>query len=152
MSTLISFEQEQKLVSELHALLKSEQSSLIENDIDAIETLLDQKAQLLQALGSSSKSRYEALASQGFEASESGMSQWIVKQQAAVRNAWVGLQRMLNEAKELNRVNGMLVNKFFRRNQQMLALLQSGGNQSAGLYGANGQALHHKQMRGAVLG
>jgi len=149
----ISFDDEQRLVLELHSLLKAEQQALVDNDIDLIESMLDKKADLIQALSLKTHIRYQKLATEGFSADEDGMAKWLLKQpQSSVRNAWMKMQALLIEAKELNRVNAMLVGKFLRRNQQMLSLLQTSTNKNTGLYGPNGQSMFGRQTRGVVLG
>lgn len=149
----ISFDDEHRLVVELHALLKAEQQALVDNDIEAIESMLDKKAELIQALSLKSHVRYQKLASEGYSADEDGMANWLIKQsQNTARSAWMGLQKLLTEAKELNRVNGMLVGKFLSRNQQVLNLIKNGGNNAASLYGPNGQSTFGRQSRGVVLG
>jgi flagella synthesis protein FlgN len=50
----------------------------------------------------------------------------------------------------MNRLNGVLINKHFNRNQQLLNHLQ--GNSSAGdVYGKNGQAKAYAQARGSFV-
>jgi len=140
MNALISFEQDVQLVNHLLALLSREQTSLVMADIDAIEILLDEKSVLLQSLNITAKSRYEALVANGFESGEVGMAAWL-KQQAkpAMSKSWADFQKALSQAKEMNRLNGMLISKHFNRNQQLLNHLQ--GNSNAGeVYGRNGQA------------
>ncbi len=73
------FEQDFKLVKELLWLLSREQTSLINADIDALEGLLDEKAQLLQKISASVQLRYNALVKLGFEPNENGMSSWVTK-------------------------------------------------------------------------
>lgn len=146
----VSFEQDAQLVSQLQALLSREQTNLVEVDIDAIETLLEEKSRLLQRINLVAKSRYEALAANGFESSEVGMTAWLKQQAKPVMNeSWADFQKALSQAKEMNRLNGMLINKHFNRNQQLLNHLQ--GNSSAGaVYGRNGQAKSQSSSRTAL--
>ncbi len=147
----ISFEQDAQLAKELLAAIRSEQSALVRADIDAIETLLDEKSALLQRMNTAVTNRYEALAANGFEANEAGMSEWL-KQQAkpALNQAWIAFKKTLIQAKELNRLNGMLINRHFSVNQQLLNHLQ--GNSSAGdVYGRNGQAKTQSAKRAALV-
>lgn len=150
MNTPISFEQDAQLVNQLLAILSREQTNLVMADIDAIEALLEEKSVLLQKLNTVAKARYQALASNGFEPNEAGMTVWV-KQQAkpAVQESWAEFQKVLSQAKEMNRLNGMLINKHFSRNQQMLNHLQ--GNAATGaVYGRNGQAQNKAAMRAAL--
>ncbi|MDP2247773.1 MAG: flagellar protein FlgN, partial [Nitrosomonadales bacterium] len=77
MSTAISIEQESRAVSRLIEILEQEQSYLINADIDQIQTLLEEKSELLQSLNLSSQERYQWLSSVGFTANETGMSDWL---------------------------------------------------------------------------
>jgi len=151
MNTTISFEQDAQLVNKLLALMSREQTSLVMADIDAIESLLEEKSVLLQQLNLAAKSRYEALATNGYEASEVGMTAWL-KQYAksAMNDSWAEFQKALSQAKEMNRLNGMLISKHFNRNQQMLNHLQGNPN-AGGVYGRDGQAKPQGNSRAALM-
>jgi len=148
----ISLKAEITLINHLNEILKDEQSALVNNDIDAVENLLDQKAKLIKNLSLSAQLRYQQLISYGFEGNEVGMVAWL-KKQVAERAEWSVLQYALSISKELNRVNAMLVSKFLSRNQQSLALLQIGGNQAhTNIYGPNGHALPQRLISGSIFG
>ncbi len=147
----ISFEKDAKLAIELLATIRKEQSALIRADIDAIEALLDEKSEVLQRMNLVVLNRYDALAANGFEPNEVGMSEWLKKQAKPVLNeAWTALRKTLIQAKELNRLNGILISKQFNLNQQLLSHLQ--GNSGAGdVYGRNGQAKTQSATRAALM-
>jgi flagella synthesis protein FlgN len=147
----VSFEQDAHLVNNLLETLIREQTSLVIADIDTIEILIEEKSVLLQSINISAKSRYEALAANGFEPSEVGMVAWLKRQaKPAINELWENFQKTLNQAKEMNRLNGMLINKHFNRNQQLLNHLQ--GNSSASdVYGKNGQAKSQSPSRSALM-
>jgi flagella synthesis protein FlgN len=146
----ISFEKDAQLVSNLLDTLTREQTSLVMADIDSIEALIEEKSVLLQSINVSAKSRYAALAANGFEPSEVGMLAWLKRQaKPAFNERWESFQKVLNQAKEMNRLNGMLINKHFNRNQQLLNHLQ--GNSSASdVYGKNGQTKSQSLARGSL--
>lgn len=136
----VTFTQDALLVAELIALLEREQSHLVKANVEAIEAILEEKSLLLQRLNLAAKSRYQLLQSHGFQASESGMSDWVEKQaKKDITTAWVNFQKSLEQAKELNRLNGMLISKHFNRNQELLNHLQ-GNNDEGSVYGPDGQA------------
>lgn len=138
MSISSLFEQDFKLVNELTFLLSREQMSLINADIDAIESLLDEKNVLLQAINKSVQMRYKALSDAGYQPNENGMTSWVEERTAMqYKQLWKDFQSTLEQAKELNRLNGQLINKHFNRNQQFLQHLK-GGSASAEVYGRNG--------------
>lgn len=140
LSSQISFEKDAALVSELLNDLQSEQSALVSADLDTIERLVDKRVELLQALGAAANARYDALAAAGFDPNEQGMAAWLKKQSSQLLDqAWVGFQEKLSQAKELNRLNGILINKNFQRNQEKLDAL-NGKTSAPQFYGKNGQA------------
>ncbi len=146
----ISFIQDAQLVAELLDALSREQSSLVMADIDAIEDLMKEKSDLLQRINMAAKLRYGDLAVNGFEANESGMLAWLKRQaKPALNQQWLNFQKTLSQAKEMNRLNGILINKHFNRNQQLLNHIQ--GNAHANhVYGKNGQAQTYAQARGSL--
>lgn len=137
------------MVQNLIALLKQEQTTLIHMDLDALEKVLEQKSVVMQHLHQLTQQRYQMLAMHGYEASEQGMEQWIMQSaQTAQRSAWQVFQADLTEARELNRLNGMLITKHFNRNQQMLSGLQGG---TIATYGKDGQAATLGRQRNPLL-
>lgn len=139
-TTNIGFEQDSQLVKTLLADLQNEQAALIVADLDTIESMLDKRVSLLQELGSAAKNRYDALAKAGYEANEKGMTAWLNEQSnPMLEKSWAQFQQQLIQAKELNRLNGVLINKHFQRNQEKLAALQVQPSM-AQTYGKNGQA------------
>ncbi len=148
--TPIVFEQDIQLVNQLLRDLQYEQEALVVADIDAIEKLIDQRLVLLQQLSVAAKNRYDALSAQGYEANEKGMSRWLdVQAKPALDIAWVSFQKSLVQAKEMNRLNGILINKHFNRNQQVLSHLQ-GDTSKAAMYGKNGQAKSQQYLRSSL--
>ena len=151
MKTLVSFVSEAELATKLLKLLESEQSALINFQVDAMESLLEEKFLLLNNLSHCSKQRYQALADNGFEGNESGMKSWLNQNTSAQLNAaWQAFQNTLTRSKEANRVNGVLVTKQFNRNQQMLTALQ-GPNAAARFYGPNGQTANSSALRNGIV-
>ncbi len=147
MSISTLFEQDVKLINDLVFLLSREQISLIDADIDAMEDLLDEKGMLLQSINASVQVRYQALSNAGYEPNENGMAAWI-ESSAGVKQLqlWQDFQQTLEQAKELNRLNGQLINKHFNRNQQFLHQLK-GGLAGESVYGRNGQTTSQDYTR-----
>lgn len=150
-SKSISFEQDAKLLDRLLSLLKSEQSHLIKADIEAIEAIIEEKSDLLQQMNLAARSRYDALKIAGFDASEVGMDGWVQHQsKQSLSTAWAKFQKTLTEAKELNRLNGLLISKNFNRNQELLNHLQgNAGGES--VYGRDGQAKSKSPTRSGLI-
>lgn len=144
------FNQDVELLNNLVLLLSREQEALINMDIDQIEDLLDQKGVLLQRISTSVKNRHDALAKVGFDADENGMASWIKSNRLEKElQLWQGFQQNLEQAKELNRLNGQMINKHFNRNQQSLGQLQ-GKPATSGVYGPNGHTASNSYSRTAL--
>lgn len=144
------FDHDISLMNELVALLANEQSSLINPNVSAVESVIEQKDELLKKISASVKVRNDALAKAGFEPNENGMVAWINKN--ALRQTmqkWQAFQQSVAQAKELNRLNGQLINKHFIRNRQFIAHLK-GNPRNDGVYGPNGHASSGRFSRASV--
>ncbi len=152
MSTSIDIQQETQAVTRLADLLEQEQNHLIHADLDQMQLLLEEKSRLLQTIAQSSQQRYRSLSSAGFDANENGMADWLKQQsKQAMQTAWLTMQQTLVKVKELNRINGLLIQKHITRNQQLLNVLQ-GQNEAGHFYGPNGHVTSSVRMRGAIVG
>jgi flagella synthesis protein FlgN len=150
MSQAISFDVDIALADQLVSLLAREQNNLVRVDIDAIETLLEEKAALLQKINEAAKLRYATLAEHAYEPNEQGMTAWLdQKADSAAQHAWLNFQKTLTQAKEMNRVNGLLITKHFNNTRSRLSVLQSAGQQaSPQFYGPDGQVSGNANLRG----
>jgi flagellar biosynthesis protein FlgN len=147
----ITFEQDAQLVNKLLKVLSREQSSLVVANVEAIEMLMEEKSELLRLINIAVKSRYAALAAKGFESNETGMIAWLkVQANPATNEMWQNFQKSLSQAKEMNRLNGMLINRHFNRNQQLLNHLQ-GNSGRTDVYAKNGQAKTHSSSRSTLM-
>ncbi|MFC5547943.1 flagella synthesis protein FlgN [Massilia aerilata] len=130
---------EQQLIGTIVELMKTEQQFLVSADADGLSNLSPKKLQLAQKMAELARLRHRALGAAGFPAAESGMEPWLaVGGNDELRSQWNQLLAMTREAKELNRVNGMLVNKQMAHTQGMLNALRPAGNGDAGVYGPGG--------------
>jgi flagella synthesis protein FlgN len=133
---------EQQLIGSIVELMKSEQQFLVSADADGLATITPKKLQLAQKAAELSRLRHKALGAAGFPALEAGMEPWLaVGGNDELRAHWNSLLSLTREAKELNRVNGMLVNKQLAHTQGMLNTLRPAGNGAGGVYGPGGQAM-----------
>lgn len=146
--------QEQQHLGSLIELMKQEQQLLVAADADGLAETTPRKNALLQALADLSAQRHAALLAAGCEGSESGMEPWLaVGGNDEARTQWEALLALAREAKELNRVNGMLINKQLAHNQGVLnALRMPAGADAGGVYGASGQALGSGPSKRYVIG
>ena len=80
------------------------------------------------------------------------MRDWITTQRTdEPESQWRALLAMTTEAKELNRINGMLISRHLLRNQTELNILQ-GKPQHSGFYGPDGQSTGKGIGRGLGIG
>jgi flagella synthesis protein FlgN len=155
-SPITSIATEQQHVSSLLALMKQEQALLVAADADGLAELTPRKNALLQQLADLSAQRHAALSAAGCEGSEAGMEPWLaVSGNLEARAQWEDLLVLAREAKELNRVNGMLINKQLAHNQGVLNALRmpaGAGAASGGVYGASGQTIGSGPSKRFVIG
>ena len=153
-SPLDTLHDEQQLVSSLLDLMRQEQQCLIGADIESLNAITPRKAELMNELAVLANRRHEALAAAGFTAEETGMQEWVG--QAANHGAvaaWTALLERTREAKEVNRVNGMLINKQMTHNQGLLnAMRQPANAGDAAVYGPTGQTAPGGPSRRFVVG
>lgn len=144
---------EQQLLASIVELLKQEQKLLVAADADALAALTPQKTKQVQELAALSAERHRLLGAAGFAAAEAGMVPWLdAHGDAAARGTWEAMLALTREAKELNRLNGVLINKHLAHNQQALAALQPPGSPAAAVYGPAGQAVGANRSKRFVLG
>jgi flagellar biosynthesis protein FlgN len=143
-------EAESQAVVVLLDLLEQEQQALIRADIKLIADLVASKSQALSSIHQHAQTRYKTLKQLGFKDDELGMEDWLKNQHKSVQSFWLSAQQTLLKAKELNRVNGILIQKHMQRTQQMLNVIQqkSGTEQ---VYGPNGQTTSQMRLRNAII-
>jgi flagellar biosynthesis protein FlgN len=146
--------EEQHVTAALLELMQQERQCLVSADADALAALTPQKNQLVQQMAELAKRRHAALGSAGFVAAEAGMEPWLaVSGDDDARAQWDRLLELTREAKELNRVNGMLINKQMVHNQALLnAMRTPAGGADAAVYGPGGQTSAGGPSRKFVLG
>ena len=127
----------------LVALMKQEQQSLVTLDADELSSLTTQKHALLASLSNLSQQRHAALRAAGCDGSEAGMEPWLAaSNDSDGREQWARMLNAAREAKDLNRVNGMLISKQLAHNQGVLNALRTPTNAPTGaIYGASGQTV-----------
>ncbi|MNS06981.1 FlgN protein [compost metagenome] len=145
--------EEHKAVRALTQLLQLEQEHLIAANVEGITAVTEEKGQLATRMAELAKWRHNALAAAGFEPTESSMKLWLESAQSPTASkAWQELVELAEAAKELNRVNGILINKQMVRNQTVLNILQHGTEQGNNVYGPNGQTASKSVGRHIVTG
>jgi flagella synthesis protein FlgN len=144
---------ERQLLASLTVALQDEQRLLIAADADGLLQVTPGKNQLVQQLATLAGERHRALGAAGFEAGEAGMEPWLAAHGTdAVRGEWTALLDAAREAKELNRVNGMLINKHLANNQAALAELRPQAGAGTAVYGPGGMTLTGGPSKRFVVG
>ena len=148
--------EEQQLMSYMLTLLKKEQASLVDAHADGVAEVTQHKSDVVSQLAALARLRHSALASAGFAAGETGMEPWLAASaDASARTTWDDLLTLTRDAKELNRVNGMLVARQLAHNQTVLNAMRTPANGAApeaGLYGPGGQTSGFGPSRRFVVG
>lgn len=136
-------------------LLKQEQQYLVSADNEALEQATPVKTDMVRQMAAASAERHRALSAAGFPATDKGMESWlgsIADDSAAA--LWASLLDLTREAKEQNRVNGMLIARHLAHNSNLLnAMRQPASGAAAGnVYGPTGQAQLSGPSRRFVVG
>lgn len=131
---------EQQSMQQFIQTLQQEQALLQASQIDHLPDLLKQKAEIIAAITSATDTRYKALEALSLEASEAGMRAWLASHGTEEdRAAYDELLSVATTAKELNRLNGLLIGKHMSHNQQALDSLHT-TLQGGKFYGPDGQS------------
>lgn len=108
--------------------------------MEQLTQLTARKNRMIAAINQYGMARRLVLQSLGFQPTESTMPEWL--QDKSQKDAWAQLVRYTKKANELNRVNGLLINKHLIRNRSTLQVLirHHQDAEAPSLYGANGQS------------
>ncbi|MEF8703251.1 MAG: flagellar protein FlgN [Candidatus Accumulibacter sp. UW26] len=121
-------------------LLEAEQKLLSDGAVDELPDLLREKNGLAAQLTGLADLRNRALVAHGLTADRAGIARWFSLHpgESAAHAVWSRLLPLASQARELNRVNGELIQLRLQHNTLALeALLGSSG--ALGLYGPDGQ-------------
>ncbi|AKZ62993.1 flagellar biosynthesis protein [Herbaspirillum hiltneri N3] len=131
---------EKQVTSRLVAALQQEQDLLSGNgDADKIPDIINEKANIVASMATLADQRHKTLAALGFTAGENGMQSWIEQHGSAEdKQVWEELFALAQSARELNRLNGLLIGKQMAINQNAMNILQ--GKSNGSFYGPDGQS------------
>jgi flagella synthesis protein FlgN len=121
-------------------LLEREQQMLVKGEVNDLLALVGQKNALAAQLAGLAAQRGTWLAAEGRAADRSGVTAWLADHpsESDAGAAWSLLLSLASQARELNRVNGALIQLRMHHNAQALEVLL-GGNGALALYGPDGQ-------------
>lgn len=123
------------------ALLEREQQMLIKGEVDDLLDLVREKNSVATQLATLAAKRNRLLAASGHDSDRAGVAAWFAAHpdETGARNTWSSLLAVAGQARELNRVNGELIQERMQRNAQALEVLL-GSHAAANLYGPDGQS------------
>jgi len=149
-----TLQDELKLINCLIDLMKQEQQFLVAANADGLATLTPLKTQLIEQAAALAVQRHRCLAAENFPESEVGMESWLARMSNPSASAtWQQLLGKTREAKEQNRINGMLINKQLTHNQQLITAMRTpAGAADTSFYGPQGQTTAVTGKRGLAVG
>ena len=149
-----TLQDELKLINCLIDLMKQEQQFLVAANTDDLETLTPLKTGLIEQLSMLATQRHQRLAADGCVGSEAGMKAWLERMgNPGASASWQLLLDGTREAKELNLVNGMLINKQMTNNLTLInAMRTPAGAADTAFYGPSGQTTSMSGKRPLVVG
>ncbi|MFT3851062.1 MAG: flagellar protein FlgN [Propionivibrio sp.] len=131
---------EATLLAEFVELLQREQASLAQGAADDLPQLADRKNSLVIQLNQLSAQRAIILEAHGLSADRAGIDAWCVQvPDVGVADTWQKVLQLAAKARELNRVNGELIQIRMQFTSKALEAL-SGAKNSLELYGPDGQS------------
>lgn len=139
----------------LLALLQQERQHLIAAEIEQLERLTEEKTAVVASLFELAQKRNGELKASGYRGAKDDMQAWLDSiptshpSFGAIRQRWAELTEVSHSAKELNRVNGLLIGTHMGRNQAALNALRGGTNASS-VYGPDGQTGKSTPGRGLI--
>lgn len=143
-------QQELACAGTLRSLLERERDCLGRGDIDGVSAVALEKASAVAAMAGIGEQRQACLAAAGIGADTQSVNTWIAASGAEIAAPWRDLLALAAEAREANRVNGLLINRHLARNRTALNVLH--GATQTGLYGPDGQSTVHKPARSVIAG
>ncbi len=143
--------EEVSCANELAACLEQEQRQLVAvESAEVLQQTVIAKNVLVARMTTLAERRHKALAAKGFPASEAGMCAWL-EQFPASLSTWNALLEAARRARELNQINGTLINTHMARTRAALSVLQQVPSDST-VYGPDGQQDMRSSTRTVVVG
>lgn len=136
------------VVQQFVDVLKVEQTALASGDTDVLPELADKKGQLAVQISQLAEQRNAILMTLGSGVDRSGIENWCALHptERLASDAWARILTLASEARELNRLNGELIQLRMSANAKALEALRA-GKDSLDLYGPDGQSAKPGQRR-----
>lgn len=122
-------------------LLALEQTALANGETDGLPGFAAQKNTLAAHLNRLAEERSRLLAQKGFSPDKSGIEAWCARHAGAKNEIqlWSDILELATRARELNRLNGVLIKTRMQHNAKALEILLGESN-ALRLYGPDGQS------------
>lgn len=132
---------EVELMNSFVSVLQKEEQILSDNQAEKLEQIIGEKNLVLNDILVIEKQKNQLLTQLGFAIDAEGMNAFLAKTsgERSIHESWKQLLELSAQAKECNRVNGLLINRQMVKNQTALNILQQ-TDQNAAVYGADGQS------------
>jgi flagella synthesis protein FlgN len=144
------FSQELEISKELLHLLKQEEDALSRQEIRQISELTVTKNNLLLKFMNLRTLRIQNLSSIGLPREESLIPEWIkLQKNPKLHQIWADLTAELIQCKEINTLNGMMIQKLSSMNRSALQLLV-GQDPTKDIYGPGSSAVNTSKFN--ILG
>lgn len=125
------------VIGELKNLLNLEFDALSKRDIEQIQTIIQQKTEVLKQLETNSQERNNLFAQLQIPANKQGLEQFAAQlpdvAQASFELHWLPLEALLKEVNELNKRNEAIVTRSNKNLDHLMSIIR-GQNQKSMLY------------------
>lgn len=139
-------------------ILNQEQAALADLRFEKLQEVSEQKERALDGFTALTVQRHQLMTINGFELTLEGVQKWLESLAANAQatmtdleSTWAHLLVTTREAKEQNRINGLLITKHASGVQRTLHAIR-GSATDAGTYGPNGHASNYTAPRTLVIG
>jgi len=116
------------LLESLVSVLEQENDALKSNNSTQLESVVQTKVELLQAIEANAMERSECLSSLGHTPDDSGINTWLQQLNEKGRSEqkinWLTLKNTLESCKNANAVNGKIVHRSQRQVEQLLGIMR----------------------------
>jgi flagella synthesis protein FlgN len=145
---------EAEFVERFIRLLEHEKDLLSAGHTEGLAAAVEEKEKLAQKLNALTQQRERYLVDNGFRPDRGGMNAWLARhpEQEKVIAAWNRTQSLAAQAKELNSLNGQLLQLHMQYTGQALEILSRKEESRLDLYGPDGRqaALEGPQINDAA--
>ncbi len=134
--------QDTQTIEQLRQILLNEREALERRDHEALPPLIEAKNQTMAALGEHALQRQSWLDAAGLEHNHQGWQQWLQQHPdtQAQQAQWEQLAAEFEACRELNDVNGKVIQRAQQTIGQLLNLLRGQNNDGPSLYNAQGRS------------